>query len=182
MKPTISGGDIVKNIAALNEKKLNILREILDISLKIKDEAENASSSSNLNSNSSSSSNEDHDSRAEFESQAESDSDNSINNITSLVDFREELVEELKNISLSLKNYAAELRGRDPGVFEKSDDVKIVLDAIKAADEANAVIISGLMAEVKEKVKAVKENRALMDKYAGGEPAAAAGTFLNEKK
>lgn len=180
MKPTISGGDIVKNIAALNEKKLNILREILDISLKIKDEAENASSSSNSNSNSSS--NEDQDSRAEFESQAESDSDNSINNITSLVDFREELVEELKNISLSLKNYAAELRGRDPGVFEKSDDVKIVLDAIKAADEANAVIISGLMAEVKEKVKAVKENRALMDKYAGGEPAAAAGTFLNEKK
>jgi len=161
----------------LNEKILNILKEILDISLKIKDEAEKAAGA-------------DQNFRPEFDSKEESEADASIENIVSLVDFREELVEKTKNIELSIRHYSAELKERDPAGFaayektgnKTASEIKTVLDGVKTADEISGAAISGLMAGIKDKSKAVKDNRVLMDKYTGGGEVSAAGTFFSEKK
>jgi len=168
----------LKNIlCGLNGEILDILKKILDISLKIKDEADKASGA-------------DKELRPEFDSKAESEADASIENIVSLVDSREELVEKAKNIELSVRHHAAQLRARGPAeyaAYEKTvsktaAEIKTVLDGIKAADEISGAAISGLMAAIKDKTKAVKDNRALMDKYTGGGEISAAGTFFNEKK
>ena len=143
----------------LNEEKLNILKEVLDISLKIKDEAEKAS-------------------------REESEADASIENIVSLIDFREELVEKINNIGLSIRHYAAERRssGREITEDKITAEIKTVLDGIKAADEANAQKISAIMEIIKAKIKAVKDNRALMDRYVGDNEMPSSGTLLSEKK
>lgn len=166
----------LKNIFAISQDKLHILKEILDISLKIKDSAENACLSGT-----------EIEPRIEFESQAESVTDGAIENIAALVDFREELIGKLKDAELSLKHYSSKLNPQDLTAFTEfeknfSADAKIVLDGIKAADETNSKRLAELMSVIKEKIKSVKENRNLMDKYVGGNSISSAGTLLSEKK
>ena len=168
----------LENIFALSEEKLIILKEILDISLKIKDEADNASRIGTES-----------EARIEFESQTEFETDNAIENIAALADFREELVDKIKNIDLSVKHYGSLLRGQELKALEEFDrksgfaaEIKIVLDGIKSADEINSRLISALMAGMKDKIKFVKENRTLMDKFVGDNEISPAGTLLSEKK
>lgn len=169
----------LKNIRALGEEKLNILGEILDISLKIKDEADKALEEERRGY------------LIEPESQEESETDEAIGNITALVDFREELIEKIKNIDLSAKHCISQIRGRDLGArlelekFEKdfSADMRAVLDGIKSADEVSAGRLSELMSGIKAKINAVKENRALMNKFVStNEALSSSGTLLSEKK
>ena len=174
----ITGSQNLKNIFALSEEKLNILKEILDISLKIKDEADNASRAW-----------AEGESRVEFESRTEFETDGAIEKISALADFRGELVEKIKNIDLSVKHYGSLLRGQDIKTLEEFEtqsepaiNAKIVLDGIKSADDANSRLISDLMAEMKDKIKFVRENRALMDKFVGDGEISTAGTLLSEKK
>ena len=168
----------LNSICALNEEKLNILKEMLDISLKIKDAACSAPKAEG-------------EFRVELDSQSELETDKAIEHITALVDFREEFLEKIKNIDLSVNHYASRIRAQEKDAlgdleeFEKtfSADAKIVLEAIKAADEQSSQRIAELMSAIKLKIDAVKENRALMDRFVGGSGApSSSGTLLSEKK
>lgn len=149
-----------RNILSLNKEKLGILKEVLDVSLKIKDETE-------------------------------SGGEDAPDNIASLADKREELVEKIKNIDLAVRHYSSELRGHNPvmfdelqknGLSETLSDIRSVLNGIKAADEMNFEKIPHLMENLREKIKAAKENRTLMDKFLGGGEISSSGTLLSEKK
>ena len=153
----ISGNRNFNNLLASNREKLDALKKILEVSLRIKDEAD-------------------------------SGADDAPDNIAALADAREELVEKTGNIDLAVKHYGSELRGLKiselPPQNELSkvlSEIKNVLDAIKSADEINRGKITALMAGINKKIKAVKENRTLMDKFLGGEMSST-GTLLSEKK
>jgi len=157
----------LKNILSLSEEKLHVLGEILHIALKIKDEADKACRTDD-----------------------DDNADDAIENIASFVGSREELFEQVNNIELSLKHYGAQLCAQDQetvGELERIEqtvgaEIKIVVENIKAADETNSQKIAELMEIIKAKIKAVKGNRALMDRYVGDNEVPSAGTLLSEKK
>ncbi|MCL2096324.1 MAG: hypothetical protein FWH10_05390 [Oscillospiraceae bacterium] len=160
--------EILGAITALAAEKLNILREILDISLKIKDEAGKA-----------------------LETPDDDEADEAVENIGSLVNLREELTEETGNIELSLKHYGARLKDFGSDIFDISksaelkkfaDDTQTTLDAIKDAGEESSRRIAELMGVIKAKIKSVKNNKALMDRYVGGNETNPPGTLMSEKK
>ena len=147
-----------KNLLKSNKEKLGVLRKILEVSLRIKDEAD-------------------------------SGGEDAPDNIAAHADAREELIEKMKNIDLAVKHYGSELSGFNiAGLPPESElskvlaEIKTVLDAIKSADEINRERLSFLMQGIKQKIKAVKENRTLMDKFMGDGEMSSAGTLLSEKK
>ena len=159
----------ILSVLSLNEEKLNILKEILDISLKIKDEADKA-----------------------YQTDDDDEADGAIENIASFVDAREEFIENIQNIELSLKHYGEQLREEDAAAFEnlqKADgftktaaEIRNVMESIRTADEAGSRKIADAMTDIKAKIKAVKDNRALMDRYVGDNEMPQSGTLLSEKK
>jgi len=181
--------DNLNNIIEQSREKLSVLKEILNVSLKIKDEAEKF--------------------RADFEDE------NAVDNIVSLTDLREELVNKIKNTDLALKHYYHKLNEEDIKIYNKIkksvsenqkisksasasasesaerqayelykilSEIKIVLDGIKSADEMNSERIIALTENIKAKIKIVKDNRTLMGKFVGDDDSFSAGTLLSEKK
>ena len=61
-------------------------------------------------------------------------------------------------------------------------DSKTILDSIKSIDENNFDMIKSLLAELKSKIKAVKGNRILMNKYTGDTNIYSVGTLMNQRK
>jgi hypothetical protein len=166
-----SGNQNIKSILSLSGEKLGVLKEILDITLKIRDEADKA-----------------------YQTDDDDGADGAIENIASFVDSREELIEQIRNIELSVKHYGKQQRALEGGAaaleeLEKTDkfistaaEISGVLENIRTADDEGSQKIAAVMAVIKEKIKAVKSNHAIMDRYVGDNEAPAAGTLLNEKK
>lgn len=149
-----------KNILSLCKEKLSVLKEILDVSLKIKDETE-------------------------------SGGEDAPENIASLTDIREKLVEKIKNIDFTVRHYSSELRGHNPEMFEELQknempeilsDIRVVLNGIKAADDMNFEKIPVLMKDLQEKIKSAKENRVLVNKFLGDGEMSSSGNLLSNKK
>jgi hypothetical protein len=59
---------------------------------------------------------------------------------------------------------------------------KNMISRIKKADEVNFKTIKLLLGELKTKIKSVKGNRILMDKFVGDASLVSLGTLMNEKK
>ena len=156
----------LEDIINLTEEKLIELREILNISLKIKDEAEKNGENAAENI----------DALADLRGI-------SIEKIKSL-----DLKLKRYNAELCRQNIEQEVKQEEDDEQTRSlrkitANIKIVLCEIKSADEINSHKIKLLISELKTKIKSVNDNRALMSKFTddgGGD--IRAGSLFNEKK
>jgi len=160
-----SSGQDLPNLRKANvmiKERQKVLSEILDITLKIRDEAE----------------------------RNEEDSDIKID---ALADARGALVERLVNVEAAARHYAAALGGEEARLFEAAKkpggelykvlaDINRILADIKTAESVSLEKIKILMDDVKEKISAAKERRAIMEKYTDSEDEDASGVLLSEKK
>jgi len=90
----------------------------------------------------------------------------------------------LKEIKSAAKNNAQPVYKQEWAsyLFKNFKEYKSVAVSIKETDEKNAEAIKVLMESLKNKIKAVKANKKMMDKFSDDFDKPAIGTLMNEKK
>ena len=165
----------LKKLLGIYDDRLKILKEIGSMSLRIKEEMEK-----------------------NREEAAEA--------VDSLTEERGVLLEKIKEAGMASRHSEAQLdenqkeiikkvksavkSGAQPAfeqkwamhLFKSLLEYKAELKSIKAADEKNAEDIKALMEEIKTKMKSVKENKRMMDKFSDDFSEASVGVLMKEKK
>ena len=182
----------IKNIIRQNINKLEELKKVLDISVKIKGIGESEKNKK--------------DNYAEIlnESQDRDISDE----ISDLIDERGMVIEEIKNIDAAVRHYRLELPAQYSNIIAEVEknakskqklpksvvfpewainlyrlmsEQQTVLENIKNTDDINNDMIKSLMDILNEKTLSIKNNRILMDKFiTDGDMSA--GTLYKSKK
>lgn len=177
---------ILKNIIKYDISKVNKLKKIFEISLKIKEIVENA----------------------KYDELLESQEKDIIDDIADLADKRGEFIEEIKNINTSLRHYKEKLPKHYSSIIDdiekksksKQNLVKnvqlpawavnlykllseqqAILENIKSVDEKNDEIIKNLIVILNQKMKSIKNNRILMDKFNQANDMPAGSLFKSQK-
>lgn len=90
----------------------------------------------------------------------------------------------LKEIKSAVKNNAQPVFEQKWAryLFKNLSEYKALVRSIQAADEKNAEAIKALMENIKIKIKAVKENKRMTDKFADDFFEPPAGILMKEKK
>ena len=129
--------------------------------------------------------------------------------IGELIDDRDGFIQKIKNIDATIHHYALNLTDTEKKILKEvreavrngqhpiahsldyvwagelynilSND-KNIIEKIELADDVNFIIIKDLLEEIKIKIKSIKGNRLLMNKFVDDTSAVSLGTLIKEKK